>query len=146
MIRTMRAISEVVPCWRLLCGLAVLLGMLCGGCNNNAKAPADSAIAGTYGLVSVDGRAVPCELRHDGTMMTVRSGRFSINADGTCISKMVVKLPSAATETTVEVKATYTRRGEKLTMKWERAGTTTGTIQGDTFTMINEGVVYVYEK
>ena len=31
-------------------------------------------------------------------------------------------------------------------MQWEGAGTTTGTAQGDNFTMDNEGMIFVYKK
>jgi hypothetical protein len=77
--------------------------------------------------------------------LTVKSGAFIINADGTCSSKVVFVAPSG-NDTTREVKAAYTRHGSKLTMKWERAGTTTGTVEGDTFTMNNEGNVFAYRK
>jgi hypothetical protein len=46
----------------------------------------------------------------------------------------------------IEVKATYTREGPKLTMKWQGAGTTIGTVEGDIFTMNNEGMVFAYRK
>ena len=45
-----------------------------------------------------------------------------------------------------EVSATYTNEGSKLTMQWHGAGTTTGTIEGSTFTMDNEGMLFVYRK
>ncbi len=45
-----------------------------------------------------------------------------------------------------EVKATYTHEGGKLTMRWQGAGTTTGTIQENTFTMNNEGMLFEYRK
>ena len=31
-------------------------------------------------------------------------------------------------------------------MKWQGAGMTIGTVEGDTFTMDNEGMVFVYKK
>jgi hypothetical protein len=31
-------------------------------------------------------------------------------------------------------------------MQWKDAGTTTGTIEGNTFTMDNEGMVFAYKK
>ena len=40
----------------------------------------------------------------------------------------------------------YPREGPKLTMKWQGAGMTTGTIAGNTFTMNNEGMELVYKK
>ncbi len=45
-----------------------------------------------------------------------------------------------------EVSATYTRDGSRLTMQWQGAGVTIGTIEGDTFTMDNEGQIFLYRK
>ncbi len=74
--------------------------------------------------------------------MTISSGSFSINADGTCSSKMSL----AGRDQPMEVNATYTREGPKLTMKWQGAGTTEGTVEGNAFTMTNEGMVLAYRK
>jgi hypothetical protein len=40
----------------------------------------------------------------------------------------------------------YTKKGSKLIMQWKGAGTTTGTIECSTFTMNNEGMLFVYRK
>jgi len=93
-------------------------------------------------LVSVDGNKVPCTVQHEGHTMTIKSGSFIINADGTCSSKMFLEGRDAA----IEVKATYTREGSKLTMTWQGAGMTVGIVEGDTFTMNNEGMVLTYRK
>jgi hypothetical protein len=115
------------------------------GCKQPAKVADEDNPAGTYNLVSVDGKPVPCALEHEGHTLTIKSGLFVINPEGTCSSKMVFSPPSGS-DATREVKATYTRRGSKLTMKWEGAGTTIGTAKGDTFTMNNEGMVFAYRK
>jgi hypothetical protein len=101
--------------------------------------------SGTYALMSVDGKQMPCALEHEGRSLTVKSGSFVINADGTCSTKTVFAPPSG-NDVSREVKATYSREGSKLTMQWEGAGVTTGTVQGDTFTMNNEGMVFAYKK
>jgi hypothetical protein len=88
---------------------------------------------------------VPTTISHEGTALQIRSGTFTINADGTCSSKMVFVPPSGA-EATREVSATYTREGAKLNMQWKDAGQTTGTIEGNTFSMDNEGMVLAYRK
>ena len=44
------------------------------------------------------------------------------------------------------MRATYTRHGSELTMQWQGAGTTVGTLTGDTFTMNNEGMMLAYQK
>ncbi len=102
-------------------------------------------MAGTYALVTVNGTKVPATVSHDGVNLQVRSGWFTLNADRTCGTKTVF-VPPSGKEATREAKATYTRDGLKLTMRWHGAGTTTGTVAGNTFTMNNEGMVLVYQK
>jgi hypothetical protein len=135
-----------------LCLLPLFMVMVWAGCKQEAKLAADTKTVaataadinpvGTYTLVTVDDNKVPCTVQHEGHTMTINSGSFIINADGTCSSKMFL----AGREAAIEVKATYTRQGSKLTMQWEGAGMTTGTVEGDTFTMNNEGMVLAYRK
>lgn len=100
---------------------------------------------GVYTLVSIDGKPVPTNVSEQGDTLQVLSGTFTINADGTCSTKTTF-VASGGTEQTNEVNATYTMNGSTLTMKWEGAGITTGTIDGNTFTMTVEGMVMVYRK
>ena len=125
--------------------MPLCLAMTWAGCKQQAKVAGEGNPAGTYNLVSVDGKPVPCALEHEGHTLTIKSGLFVINPEGTCSSRMVFSPPSGG-DATREVKATYTRRGSKLTMKWEGAGTTLGTAEGNTFTMNNEGMVLSYQK
>jgi hypothetical protein len=134
------------------CVLPLFMVTVWSGCNQETKVAADAKPvaapaadlnpAGTYALVTVDGNKVPCAVEHEGHKMTIQSGGFTINPDGTCSSKMTL----AGRDAAIEVKATYTREGQKLTMKWQGAGMTTGTVEGDTFTMNNEGMVFAYRK
>jgi hypothetical protein len=136
-----------------LCWLPLFVVLVCAGCNKqDAKVPADTKAVGataadtnpvgTYTLVTVNANKVPYTVQHDGHTMTIKSGSFIINADGTCSSKMFLEGRDAA----IERKATYTREGPKLTMQWQGAGMTIGTVEGDTFTMNNEGMVFAYRK
>ena len=134
------------------CGV-LAAGLLLSGCNQQPpqvppppaashKAP---ALTGEYALVSVNVKSVPTSVSHDGTGLQVRSGSFTFSADGSCSTKTVF-VPPSGQEATREVSATYTKEGPKLTMQWKGAGTTTGTIDGNTFTMDNEGMLFVYRK
>ncbi len=127
----------------LWCALPLLVAW--AGCQQDAKVNGGSPVAGTYSLASVNGNTVPCALQHEGVALSVKSGAFIIHPEGICSSKVVFYGPSGG-ESIREVKATYTCQGSKLTMKWEGAGTTTGTFEGDTFTMNNEGLIFVYRK
>ena len=128
-----------------LCLLPLFMVVGWAGCKEPAKVAADINPAGTYALVSVDGNKVPCTVQHDGHALAIKSGTFIINADGTCSSRMAFSPPGGG-DVVREVKASYTRQGAKLTMKWEGAGTTVGTVEGDTFTMNNEGMIFTYRK
>ena len=132
-----------------LCSLTVLLWTGCKPEANVASDPKTAAApaaavdpAGTYALATVDGKPVPCTLTHEGHTMTIKSGQFVITADGTCRSQMVLEGFNAP----IERSATYTQAGTKLTMKWQGFGRTEGSVEGNTFTMNNEGMVLVYRK
>lgn len=118
---------------------------ICAGCRQGGDDEASVNAVGTYTLVSVDGKPVPCSVEHDGRSLTVKSGAFTISADGTCATKTSFTTPEGS-EANREVKASYTQKGSTLTMKWEGAGSTTGTIEGNTFTMNNEGMIFSYRK
>ena len=114
----------------------------------SAQPPASQAapdITGTYTLVTVNGDNVPATITHDDVSITIRSGSFVINADGSCVSRMVFLAPNGQ-EVTREVTGTYTRDGGKLTIQWQGAGVTEGTADGKTFTMDNEDFVLAYKK
>jgi len=141
-------IGEVQPATRHSlgwCSLALFLALVWTGCKQDPKVPADINPAGIYTLVSVDGKQVPCALTHEGTTATIKSGAFTITGDGACSSKITFSMPPQE-DMSREVKAAWTREGTKLTMKWEGAGVTTGDIEGNTFTMNNEGMVLIYRK
>ncbi len=135
-----------------MCLLLLFMVVVWTGCKQETKVAADTKTVaatnadinpvGTYILVTVDGNKVPCTVQHEGHTMTINSGSFIINADGTCSSKMFL----AGRDTAIEVKASYTREDQKLTMQWQGAGMTVGTLANDTFTMNNEGMVFAYRK
>lgn len=125
--------------------LALAGGLILHGCAKQQPASGSAGFAGDYALVSIDGKEVPATVTHGGVALRVVSGIFTINADGTCHSKTVF-VPPAGTEITRDVNASYTVEGAKLTMQWEGAGMTIGTVEGGIFTMDNEGMVFVYRK
>lgn len=102
-------------------------------------------ITGIYYLVTVDGSAVPGEVSHDGQMLRVSSGVFVISGDGTCFSRTRFVTPDG-TEMTREVGAKYRVEDARLIMQWEGAGTTEGTVDGDTFVMDNHGMRFEYTR
>jgi hypothetical protein len=126
-------------------GFLLAAALLLCACKPEAKVATAVDPTGVYALVSVNGSTVPSSISHEGTALQVRSGTFTIKADGTCSTKTVF-VPPSGSEVARDVSATYTKEGSKLTMQWTGAGTTTGTIEGNTFTMDNEGMLFVYKK
>jgi len=123
--------------------VAGVLATLLAGCASRRGGASGPDMTGEYRLLSIDGRAVPCFLSHQGMWMTIRGGAFRISDDGTCGSRMDVVAPNGR-DVTVERCATYTRSGAKIAMRWQGFGETTGTLDGDVFSMDNEGNVYAY--
>ncbi|MBW8001562.1 MAG: hypothetical protein FVQ80_06020 [Planctomycetes bacterium] len=127
--------------------MAVLVVLVClAGCATTG--PTETVVtgpAGVYTLVTVDGEEVPATVSHGDKEAMVLSGRFTINGDGTCLNKMVV-ISSTGRKITRELAATYTQDGSRLNIQWAGGGETEGTIDGDTFTMENEGMVFSYKR
>lgn len=121
--------------------LALLL--LFGLARSHAQTAA--SLTDVYQLVSVDGKDVPCTIKHGGTPMNVHSGTFTISTNSQVTSVMTVSLGDKK-NIRVERQATCTVKESELTMKWQNAGTTKGRVAGQTFTMTNEGMVFIYKK
>jgi hypothetical protein len=119
---------------------ALLLCALARGQETPALNP-----AGVYTLVSMDGKTVPCTIAHEGNAMRIQSGSFTITTNGQCFSRMVISVRDH-TNIVCDTQATYTLKGAELTMIWRGAGRTKGAVTGNTFTMTNEGLAYVYQK
>ena len=131
---------------RVIAFFVLLVLLLWAAARGQAQA-AEKAIdvAGVYTLMSVDGRSVPSAINHDGKVMNVHSGTFTITTNAQVTSLMTVSVGDRK-NLRVERTATYTLTNSELTMKSQNAGTTKGRIVGRTFTMTNEGMAYVYRK
>ena len=137
--------QAAAPRFKVFCLLVGILLLAATGCKPGAATNANIDPTGDYTLVSVDGKNVPCDVVHEGVTLTVKSGDFTITSDGHCVSHMNFSVPQHG-DMSREVKAAYTRQGAELTMEWERAGTTSGNVHGNTFTMTNEDMVLAYRK
>jgi len=138
-------LQNAMPYFPGLCLIAAFLVLAGTGCKNEAAANANLDPTGVYALVSVDGNSLPCNLTHEGASPTIKSEVFTIKADGNCSSQITFSVPERG-DMSREVKATYTRQGAELTMRWKGTGMTMGNVNGNTFTMTNEGMVFAYRK
>jgi hypothetical protein len=126
----------------LAAGVALGLG---AGCQRAETRIDHADISAAYRLIAVDGQSIPASVNHDGARLEIRAGEFVIRPDGTCSSDTTF-VPPSGHEVRRKVAASYTRKEHQLRMKWTGAGTTLGQVQGDRFTMTNEGMVLVYQR
>ena len=117
----------------------------------DAPRPATESGGTTYNLVSIGGQPIPCAPMHGGGQAPqVSGGFFTINDDGTFTGGIQFSNPNVvAIPPSGQGKGqpgTYTREGNTLMMKHPGAGYTPATIEGDTLTMDNEGMLFVYRK
>lgn len=119
--------------------------LLFTACQHRTNSTDNQDLAGVYPLVSVNGKTLPAQISHGNANLEVRAGSFTFNADGTCGTSTVF-VPPSGKEVKREVSASYTREGGQIKMKWKGAGRTTGVLEGQTFTMNNEGMLFVYRK
>ena len=126
--------------------LALLgIGLCVSGCQQQ---PAETKVAdpaGTYMLATIDGNKLPCKPAHEGGAPEVKSGSITLNTDGTFTSTMSYGSPDGKTGSR-DFSGTYTREGKRFTLQWKGAGTTTADLEGDTFTMNNEGMLFAYRR
>ncbi len=130
---------------RYLATIAVLLlGLLLSGCQPDAGTVSVADPSGTYVLEKVNGHTLPYTPPHEGGAPEVQSGSITLVADGTFTSKMSYK--AGGKTGSRDFSGTYTREGSNFKLQWKGAGTTTATLEGDTFIMMNEGLALVYKK
>src|SRR5271157_4938267 len=101
-----------------LCLLAILLVIALMGCkkeSSNTSSNVHPDLSGIYTLVSIDDKAVPCEISHEGAAMTINSGTFTISACARCSSMMNFSVGSGK-DINLERKASFISQGEELTM------------------------------
>jgi hypothetical protein len=137
---------------RKIAGSAGVLGLLglmalvsTGGCHRQTGTAGAQPVSGVFVLQSVDGAALPAKVVHGNAVLEVRSGTMTFHEDGTCVSRTVF-VPPSGLEVSREVMADYSRDGADLRMTWRGAGKTVGTIDGTSFTMNNEGMIFAYRQ
>ncbi len=91
-------------------------------------------------LVSVNGNAVPCDF----AAARITAGALTFGAGGTV--RIVTSFTVNGQAQTTDVSGTYTRSGNSFTMHYANGGANTGTLSGTSFTMMNEGVAWVYTR
>jgi hypothetical protein len=107
-----------------------------------------AALAGDYGLVSVDGQSLPYAPRARGSAgvtlsSPVVSGRFLLNPNGTFRLETIYDQPGATSKAPAFSGTCYTE-GDEVKMVWDGGGLTNVSVRGDTVMLKREGALYAY--
>jgi hypothetical protein len=101
--------------------------------------------AGTYALVSINGNKLPYTPPHEGGAPEVQSSAMTLKADGTFTSTVTYGMPGGKSSSH-DFSGTFTCEDTRLTLRWNGAGLTILKLEGNSFTMDNEGILFTYRK
>jgi hypothetical protein len=121
------------------------MGLCLPACRQPSRTAQTSDHTGTYTLATINGNKIPYTPTHEGGAPEVRSGTITINVDGTFTSAMSYGPPEAKIPSR-DFSGTYTRDASRFSLQWKGAGVNTAILEGCTFTMDNEGILFAYRK
>jgi hypothetical protein len=100
---------------------------------------------GTYVLTTIDGNQLPFNPTGAGRGPQFRSGAITLQPNGNFKSALTYRMPDGQVATR-DSSGSYTREGSSFKLQWNGAGVTTGTLEGSTFTIEDDGLRCVYRK
>jgi hypothetical protein len=114
----------------------------------------DGEPVGTYRLVSIDGHPVPYAPvdphgpAHASPGPEIVTGTIVLGADGTFRSTMAYRIERDGSIRAMEREftGTWVREGPGYRLDWDGAGQTPATLEGDTFTYDNVGMLLAYRR
>ena len=133
---------------RIIACLLLLVGAACGG--DSPTQPTSNSVAGTWSLQTVNGAALPyvaaqvgldkVELTSD-VITAVASGSF------TQITQVRVTQNGQVSTQSIPDAGSYTLNGTAVTFTFNNDGSSgTGSLTGNTLTVAQDGLVFVYKK
>jgi len=129
--------------WQILMTMA--FAWVCG-CGGDPASPSPDAELGNYSLVSLDGRVVPTSIGEAGGEVEILSSILILSTGRKLRMTTTFRPSPGATPVSNEVTGSYTMQGNAFTFSYSNGGGNTGTLNGDTLQMPNEGVVWLYRK
>ncbi|MEM8679628.1 MAG: hypothetical protein AAGF97_09785 [Planctomycetota bacterium] len=143
MIGNTMSLTKIGPCGacRLVAWALVLLWCAPLAAQQNREVN----LTGDYTLISVEGEKLPMAILSEDQQIEVREGSLTLDADGTCRCKTIVRPPSRV-DATREVTGRFTRDGSKLLMQWDDAQFTEATVMGELVMMKNHGALFTYQR
>ena len=128
--------------------LALPIIVLCG-CSKSSSSGATGVTAaevGVYSLQSLNSAPLPTSISEGGVPVEVTAGTLTLSAgNGLQISTTFRQTPGASPQTRV-VSGKYQLTGTSLAFTYTNGGANSGTLNGTTIQMTNEGIVWAYRR
>ena len=130
------------------CVLALTIALSSSSTSPGSAVPnADTVVvAGTYVLQSLDAKVLPASITEGGMSVEVTASTMTLTAGDSIQVSTTFRVSSAATPITQVVRGTYRVQGTTLSFSYENGGTNSGTLNGSTLQMTNDGVVWLYRR
>jgi hypothetical protein len=129
---------------RNLLSLALIATIGCG--SSSATTSPTSTELGTYILVALDGRSVPTTIAEGSTTAEVQSSSLTLSGGGTVRMLVTYRMSGQTAWSTNDLSGRYTRQGSTMSFTYTNGGANSGSIAGDTITMMNENVVWTFQR
>lgn len=117
--------------------------------DDSPTAPTNASLAGTWTLQTVNGNPLPFTIYQDGTEKDDLVGDvITVTASGTFTELSTVRY-TANGQTfvdTYEYSGTYVLTGTSVTYTFSDGGSRAAAISGNTFSLVDANLVYVYKK
>jgi hypothetical protein len=136
---------------RKVLAVATLALTMVTACGDSTGPDGEANISGTYTLRTVNGQNLPFPLLVVGTTyrLEVTASTVSINANGTFTQSATLREVNG-TNTTTETESatgTWTRTNNAISFRDSADGTVfTGSLSGNTITLVDEGMTLVFQK
>jgi hypothetical protein len=132
---------------RRLIPLVLAVAIACG--SDSPTQPTTTSIAGTWSLTSVNAIALPFVINQSGADKVELVGDvLTATATGTYTETLSYRetLNGVVTTTTEPDDGTYTINGNAITLNSSANGSITGALSGNTFTLVDQGFVFLYTR
>jgi hypothetical protein len=132
---------------RRLIPLFLAAAIACG--SDSSTQPTTTSIAGTWNLTSVNGVALPFTISQTANDKVELTGDvITATATGTYTELFQFRetLNGTVTTSSEPDNGTYTLNGTALTLNSATSQSITGAVSGNTFTLIDQGFVFLFTK
>lgn len=129
--------------------------LVAAGCGSDSTAPSSTRFVGRYGLVSVDGSALPLIVFDTPALrLTVTSGALTLNANNTFAEEIRLDVEANGFPEAPELPVctgTYQRNGNTFSLNSTptgecSGGAATATLDGNTLTLSEDGSTLVFRR